>query len=124
VIAVAPREAIPASLQRNCAASCARKGDDSMKARCLIAAAALVCLTAAPAAAYTCTIAPHGDSVIIKTSNTGAAPKICTVTCRFTFARFSCTQNIPAGASNWFVCVRSTRGKNLGALQGGSETCR
>ena len=59
--------------------------------------------------------------MIIKTDNPGAAPKTCTVTCRFALARFSCTQNIPAGARNWFVCVRPTRGKNLGALQGGQR---
>ena len=91
----------------------------------LMPAAALLLVAAAPpAAAYTCTVAPRGDAVIIKTDNPGAAPKICTVTCRFALASFSCTQSIPAGAKNWYVCLRPTRGKSLGALQGGSETCR
>jgi hypothetical protein len=95
-----------------------------MPSRFLLAAAALVLLAAQPAAAVTCKLSPRGDSLLIKTSNPSAAPKTCTVTCRFALARFSCTQNIPAGAKDWYVCVRPTRGKNLGALQGGSEVCR
>ncbi len=96
-----------------------------MPSRHLFAAAALVLLAAQPAAAaITCKLAPHGDSLLIKTSNPGAAPKTCTVTCRFALARFACTQNIPAGAKDWYVCVRPTRGKKLGAFQGASETCR
>jgi hypothetical protein len=95
-----------------------------MKARCLLAAAALACLTAAPAAAYTCTVSPHGDAVVIKADNPSANPKTCTVTCRFAYVRLTCTQNIPAGAHNWYVCLRPTSGKKLGALQGGNENCR
>jgi len=95
-----------------------------MKARFLIAVSALLALAAEPAAAVTCKLSPRGDSLLIKTSNASAAPKTCTVTCRFALARFACTQNIPAGAKDWYVCVRPTRGKNIGALQGGSETCR
>ncbi len=97
-----------------------------MKMRLLLSVllAAAWFAAAQPAAAYTCTVSPHGDSVIIKTNNPSAAPKTCTVTCRFALARISCTQNIPAGARNWYVCLRPTRGKNLGALQGGAENCR
>ena len=96
-----------------------------MHARCLLAAAALACLAGAqPAAAYTCTVAPHGDAVIIQTDNPGAVPKTCTVTCRFALASFSCTQSVPAGARNWYVCMRPARGKSLGALQGGNDNCR
>ena len=89
-----------------------------------ILAAALVLFAAGPAAAATCQLSPHGDSLVIRTSNPSAAPKTCTVTCRFTLARFACTQNIPAGANNWYVCLRPTRGKNIGAFQGAGELCR
>jgi hypothetical protein len=93
----------------------------------LPAAAALAAASLAgaqPAAAYRCALSPKGDAVIVKTDNPGGAPKTCTVTCRFTTVSFSCTQNIPAGARNWYVCLRPTGGKALGALQGGGEICR
>jgi hypothetical protein len=86
--------------------------------------AAVLIAGAQPAAAYSCAISPHGDAVIIKTDNTDGAPKICTVTCRYVTATFTCTQSIPGGAKGWFVCLRPSGGKVLGALQGGGETCR
>ena len=96
-----------------------------MKPYLLLPAATLVLLAAImPAAAYTCTVSAHGDTVTIKTDNSSTVAKTCTVTCRFAYARISCTQNIPAGAKGRTVCVRPTRGKNLGALQGGQELCR
>ena len=96
-----------------------------MKPRLLLPIAALALLAAAtPAAATTCTVSAHGDTVSITTDNPSSAAKTCTVTCRFAYASISCTQNIPAGAKNRPVCVRPTRGRNLGALQGGQEICR
>jgi hypothetical protein len=35
------------------------------------------------AAAYTCTLSPSKDAVIVKTGNPDARPKSCTVTCFF-----------------------------------------
>jgi hypothetical protein len=80
-----------------------------------------------PAAAYTCTISPKGDAVIVKTDNAGAEPVTCTVSCRFAVAggtqTVTCTQQIPGGARNWYVCLRSTGGKAFGKLVEGSENC-
>lgn len=85
-------------------------------------------LTAAPpAAAFTCTLSPDKTSVVVKTSNPNSQPTSCTVTCRFAVpegtASISCTQTIPAGAKDWYVCVRPAAGKNYGAPVGGDETC-
>ena len=87
-------------------------------------AAAAVLAGAQAAAAYSCALTPHGDAVMIKTDNLDAAPKICTVSCRYVTATFTCTQSIPGGARGWFVCLRPSGGRVLGALQGGGETCR
>jgi hypothetical protein len=86
--------------------------------------AILLLADAAPAAAYTCTISARGDAVIVKTDNPGSQPKTCTVTCRFAAATVTCTQDIPAGAKGWYVCLRPTGGKDFGKLQSGSEACR
>jgi hypothetical protein len=86
-------------------------------------------IPAAPdvAAAYTCRLSPSGDSIIVKTGNTGIADLSCTVTCRFSTPQgpfaVTCTQTIPAGTPDWYVCVRPTRGKSVGALEGGEEKC-
>jgi hypothetical protein len=82
---------------------------------------------ASPAAAFTCKLSPDGTSVIVKTSNHNTQPASCTVTCRFAVpggtASITCTQTIPAGAKDWYVCIRTAAGKNCGAPAGGDETC-
>jgi len=90
----------------------------------------LVVLTlaaASPAAAFTCKLSPDGTSVIVKTSNPNPQPVSCTVTCRFAVpqgtADITCTQTIPPGAKDWYVCIRPAAGKNYGALAGGDEKC-
>jgi hypothetical protein len=86
-------------------------------------------VVAAPglAAAYTCRVSPAGDSIIVKTGNSGISDVSCTVTCRFATPQgplaVTCTQTIPAGAPDWYVCVRPTGGKSVGALEGGEEKC-
>lgn len=92
----------------------------------------LLCCTLIPvvphrAEAYTCRLSPSGDSVIVKTGNTGITDLSCTVTCRFTTPQgpfaVTCTQTIPAGTPDWYVCVRPTAGKSVGVLEGGEEKC-
>jgi hypothetical protein len=82
---------------------------------------------ASPAAAFTCKLSPDGTSVIVKTSNPNTQPASCTVTCRFAVpggtASITCTRTIPAGAKDWYVCIRPAAGKNYGAPAGGDETC-
>jgi len=93
--------------------------------------AALCCamVVAAPdlAVAYTCRVSPAGDSIIVKTGNTGTSDVSCTVTCRFATPQgplaVTCTQTIPAGSADWYVCVRPTGGKSVGALEAGEEKC-
>jgi len=89
---------------------------------------ALSALCAAPALAYTCTISPKGDAVVVKTDNPSAQPVTCQVTCRFAVGAGSetvtCAQQIPPGAKGWYVCVRPTGGKAFGKLEGGSESCK
>jgi hypothetical protein len=38
-------------------------------------------------------------------------------------ADITCTQTIPPGAKDWYVCIRPAAGKNYGALAGGDEKC-
>jgi hypothetical protein len=90
----------------------------------------LICMTLAatsPAAAFTCTLSPDKTSVIVKTSNPNSQPASCTVTCRFAVpggtASITCTQTIPAGPKDWYVCIRPAAGKNYGAPAGGEEKC-
>jgi len=92
------------------------------------AAAALIALLAASsAAAFTCKLSPDGSSVIVKTSNPNPQPAQCTVSCRFKtpdgVATVTCTQTIPAGATDWYVCLRAAAGKNYGDVDGGDENC-
>src|SRR5262249_17538961 len=79
------------------------------------------------AAAYTCRLSPAGDAIMVKTGNASAADLSCTVTCRFTTPQgpfvVNCTQTIPAGQADWYVCLRPTGGKSIGALEGGEEKC-
>ena len=82
---------------------------------------------ASPAAAFTCALSPDKTSVIVKTSNPNSQPASRTVTCRFAVpegtASITCTQIIPAGAKDWYVCIRPAAGKNYGAPADGDETC-
>ena len=104
------------------------RGNAVLKKTLIAAAFALgtVCLSAPPAAAYTCTISPKGDAVIVKTDNPDMEPTTCTVTCRFAVpggtATVNCTQNIPGGAKAWYVCLRPTGGKPY-KFESGSESC-
>ena len=56
-----------------------------------------------------------------------AQPTSCTVSRRFAGpggpATVNCTQQIPGGAKNWYVCLRPTGGKAL-TFESGSETCK
>ena len=65
--------------------------------------------------------------MIVKTGNPDAQPKSCTVTCNFAVPGgvepITCTQMIPGGAKDWYVCIRPTGGKALGAFESGSEKC-
>ncbi len=95
--------------------------------RSIMAGAVLLVVASAPAAAYTCTVTPKGDAVVIKTDNPSSEPKRCTVSCRFAVEQGSetidCTQQIPPGAKDWYVCLRPTNGKPFGELQSGHESC-
>jgi hypothetical protein len=90
---------------------------------------ALIGLNAAPlpALAYSCSLSPARDAVIVKAHNPSAHPMTCKVDCVFTTpdgpATISCSQQIPAGAKGWYVCLRPTGGKAM-AFSGGSETCK
>ena len=105
------------------------RGNAVLKKTLIAAAFALgtVCLSAPPAAAFTCTISPAGDAVIVKTDNPYAQPTSCTVTCRLKgpggTATVNCTQQIPGGAKNWYVCLRPTGGKAY-TFESGSENCK
>ncbi len=80
-----------------------------------------------PASAYTCTISPAKDSVIIKTDNAASHAVTCKVDCTFKSAdgpvTMSCSQQIPAGAKGWYVCLRPTGGKALEFAEG-KESCK
>jgi hypothetical protein len=80
-----------------------------------------------PALAYSCTLEPAKDIVIVKADNATAHPITCKVDCVFATPEgpdtVSCSQQIPAGAKGWYVCVRPTGGKAM-ELSGGNETCQ
>jgi hypothetical protein len=90
----------------------------------LIVIAALAPL---PAFAYSCAMSPAKDAVIIKTDNAGDRGVTCKVDCTFKAAEgsvtISCSQQIPAGAKGWYVCLRPTGGKTLEFVSG-SESCK
>jgi len=93
------------------------------------AAAAVFLLLAASSAAqaFACKLSPDGTSVLVKTGNPYPKETSCTVNCRFVVPggteTISCTQKIPGGAADWYVCIRPAAGKNYGALAGGDENC-
>jgi hypothetical protein len=80
-----------------------------------------------PALAYTCAISPAKDSVIVKTDNASNHPLTCKVDCTFKSSdgpvTISCSQQIPAGAKGWYVCVKPTGGKAL-EFSDGKESCK
>jgi hypothetical protein len=80
-----------------------------------------------PALAYSCSLSPARDAVIVKTDNPSAHPVTCKVDCVFTTpdgpATISCSQQIPAGTKGWYVCLRPTGGKAF-AFASGSENCK
>ena len=80
-----------------------------------------------PAFAYSCATSPAKDAVIIKTDNTSDRAVTCKVDCTFKAPEgpvtISCSQQIPAGAKGWYVCLRPTGGKVL-EFVGGSESCK
>jgi len=80
-----------------------------------------------PAFAYSCAMSPAKDAVIVKTDNASDRAVTCKVDCTFKAAEgpvtISCAQQIPAGAKNWYVCLRPTGGKAL-EFVGGSESCK
>jgi hypothetical protein len=90
---------------------------------------ALIGLNAAPlpALAYSCALSPARDAVMVKTDNPSGHPVTCKVDCVFTTpdgpATISCSQQIPAGARGWYVCLRPTGGKAF-EFASGSESCR
>jgi hypothetical protein len=80
-----------------------------------------------PAHAYSCAISPAKDSVIVKTDNASNHPVTCKVDCTFKGTdgpvSISCSQQIPAGAKGWYVCLRPTGGKAL-EFSEGKESCK
>ena len=80
-----------------------------------------------PALAYSCAVSPAKDAVIVKTDNGRDRGVTCTVDCMFEASdgpfKISCSQQIPARAKGWYVCVRPTGGKVL-EFVGGSESCK
>lgn len=78
------------------------------------------------AAAFICTLSPDKSTVIVKVSNPYAHQTACTVTCNFItpdgIKSVTCTQTVPGGAKDWYVCIRPG-GKSYGNLDSGSENC-
>jgi hypothetical protein len=99
----------------------------AMKTTLLLGA---LCMLLSPgvAGAYTCRVSPAGDAIMIKTGNNTASATSCTVTCRFKTPQgppfdVTCIQTIPPNTPDWFVCIRPTGGKAVGAFEGGEEKC-
>jgi hypothetical protein len=80
-----------------------------------------------PAFAYSCTLSPAKDAVIVKADNTSDRAVTCKVDCQFSSpegpVEISCTQQIPANKTGWYVCLRPTGGKAL-EFASGSESCK
>ncbi|MGH6708023.1 MAG: hypothetical protein ACREEK_03545 [Bradyrhizobium sp.] len=80
-----------------------------------------------PAWAYSCEVSPAKDAVIVKADNARDRGVTCTVDCTFKVPdgpfRISCSQQIPAGAKGWYVCLRPTGGKTLEFVDG-RESCK
>ena len=89
--------------------------------------AALLAAWPLPARAYTCALSPAKDSIIVKTDNASNHSVTCKVDCTFKASdgpvTISCSQQIPAGAKGWYVCVRPTGGKAL-EFADGKESCK
>lgn len=79
-----------------------------------------------PAAAYSCVVSPAKDSIIIKADNSSDRSRTCKVDCTFKApdgpVTVSCSQQIPAGATGWYVCLRPSGGKALEFVSG-NENC-
>jgi hypothetical protein len=79
------------------------------------------------AAAFICTLSPDKSTVIVKVSNPYARQTVCTVTCKFVtpsgIESITCTQSVPGGAKNWYVCIRPAAGKSYANVDSGSESC-
>ena len=79
-----------------------------------------------PAFAYSCAISPAKDAVIVKTDNGRDRAVTCKIDCVFNgqdgSVTISCSQQIPAGAKSWYVCLRPTGGKALEYVSG-TESC-
>ena len=104
------------------------KGMQTAAMKTMFAGALGLLLLPGMAAAYTCRVSPAGDAIMIKTGNNSAGDVSCTVRCRFTTPAgppfdVTCTQTIPANTTDWFVCIRPTGGKSVGAFEGGEEKC-
>jgi hypothetical protein len=89
--------------------------------------AALLVTPPLPARAYVCSISPAKDAIIVKTDNAASHSVTCKVDCTFKGAdgpmTISCSQQIPAGAKGWYVCLRPTGGKALEFVEG-NESCK
>jgi hypothetical protein len=79
------------------------------------------------AAAFICTLSPDKSTVIVKVSNPYAQQTACTVTCNFItpdgIKSVTCTQTVPGGAKDWYVCIHPAAGKSYSNLDSGSENC-
>ena len=88
---------------------------------------ALLVAVPLPAQAYSCVLSPAKDSIIVKTDNASNHSVTCKVECTFKASdgpvTISCSQQIPAGAKGWYVCVRPTGGKAL-EFADGNENCK
>ena len=88
---------------------------------------ALLVAVPLPAQAYSCALSPAKDSIIVKTDNASNHSVTCKVECTFKASdgpvTISCSQQIPAGAKGWYVCVRPTGGKAL-EFADGNENCK
>jgi len=88
---------------------------------------ALLVAVPLPAQAYSCALSPAKDSIIVKTDNASNHSVTCKVECKFTASdgpvTISCSQQIPASAKGWYVCVRPTGGKAL-EFADGNENCK
>jgi hypothetical protein len=75
-----------------------------------------------PAQAYSCALSPAKDAVIVKTDNPSARAVTCKVDCLFTTpegpATISCSQQIPAGAKGWYVCLLPIGGRTFEFARG------
>ena len=92
----------------------------------LLLLAPVLVLGGGRAHAYSCTVSPDGKSVIVKVSNPAAFKKSCTVNCQFDMpggsASVSCSDTVPAGATDHELCVKPTGGDKY-TFSEGNERC-